>query len=64
MISVAERVVHIAGITTQPDEAWMLQLGRNLIDEETGALASKHYLIIDRDTKYAAIKAACGGGRD
>jgi putative transposase len=52
VISVAERAVHIAGITTRPNEAWMLQSGRNLIDEESGALASKRYLIIDRDTKY------------
>src|SRR6476469_6304443 len=52
VISVAERVVHIAGITTRPGEAWMLQLGRNLIDEQSGALASKRYLIIDRDAKY------------
>ena len=41
VISVAERAVHIAGITTRPDEAWMLQAGRILIDEESGALASK-----------------------
>ena len=52
VISVAERVVHIAGITTRPDEVWMLQVCRNLIDEESGALASKRYLIVDRDTKY------------
>jgi putative transposase len=41
VISLADRVVNIAGITTRPDEAWMLQVGRNLIDEESGALASK-----------------------
>jgi len=52
VISIADRVVHIAGITTRPDEAWMLQVGRNLIDVESGALASKRYLIVDRDTKY------------
>ena len=52
VISIAERVVHIVGITTRPDEAWMLQLARNLMDEEIGALASKRYLIIDRDAKY------------
>ena len=52
VISIAERAVRIAGITTRPDEAWMLQVGRNLMDEESGALASKHYLIVDRDTKY------------
>ena len=52
VMSLAERVVHIAGITTRPGEAWMLQVGRNLIDEQSGALASKRYLIIDRDAKY------------
>src|SRR5215203_5199687 len=30
----------------------MLQVGRNLSDQESGALASKRYLIIDRDAKY------------
>jgi hypothetical protein len=30
----------------------MLQVARNPIDEEKGALAAKRYLIIDRDTKY------------
>ena len=30
----------------------MVQIGRNLVDVESGALASKRYLIIDRDTKY------------
>jgi len=52
VINIAERAVHIAGITTRPDEAWMLQVGRSLMDEESGALASKRYLIVDRDTKY------------
>jgi hypothetical protein len=27
-------------------------MGRNLIDEESGSLTSKRYLIIDRETKY------------
>ncbi|MET0164595.1 MAG: hypothetical protein ABW318_06275 [Vicinamibacterales bacterium] len=52
VISLADRMVHIAGMTTQPDESWVLQVGRNLTDEE-GALATKRYLIIDRDTKYS-----------
>ena len=52
VISLAERAAHIAGITTRPNEMWMLQMGRNLIDEESGALGSKRYVIIDRDTKY------------
>ena len=59
VISLAERVVHIAGITTRPDEAWMLQDARNLIDERAVRCASKRYLIVDRDTKYTrAIQEA------
>src|SRR5215470_11524612 len=42
------------GITTRPDQAWMLQVGRNLTDSETGVLRSKQYVIIDRDSKYSA----------
>ena len=53
VISIADRVVHIAGITTRPDESWMLQVGRNFLDESDGALVGKGYLIIDRDTTYS-----------
>jgi hypothetical protein len=52
VIGLADRVVHLAGITTQPDEAWMLQIGRNLTNE-AGALEGMRYLIIDQDTKYS-----------
>jgi hypothetical protein len=51
VISLADRVVHDVGIATRPDEAWMLQACRGLLDE-SGALAAKRYLIVDRDTKY------------
>ena len=54
LMSLADRAVAIVGITTRPDEAWMLQVGRNLTDCERGALRAKQYLIIDRDTKYSA----------
>jgi len=30
----------------------MLQVGRNLVDAESGALALKRYLIVDREAKY------------
>src|SRR5437870_11272907 len=52
VISLADRVVDLIGITTTPDEAWMLQAARNLIDSESGAMRGKRYLILDRDTKY------------
>jgi len=38
----------------QPDEAWMLQVARNLVDEEGRAIGAQRYLIIDRDAKYTA----------
>src|SRR6266403_273954 len=53
VISLVDRVVQIAGITTRPDESWMLQIARNVTDSPAGALHSKRYLIIDRDTKYS-----------
>ena len=53
IISLADRVVNIAGITIRPDESWMLQVARNMTDAQSGALHAKRYLIIDRDTKYS-----------
>jgi putative transposase len=53
VMNLVDRVVHVAGITTRPDEAWMLQIGRNLLDTEGGALDAQRFLIIDRDTKYS-----------
>lgn len=53
VISIADRIVDVAGVTNRPDEAWMLQVGRSLLDSEDGALAGKRYLIVDRDTKYS-----------
>jgi hypothetical protein len=45
VIELAKRVVHIAGITTQPNENWMMQVGRNLVDRISGCLPGKshHY---------------------
>jgi putative transposase len=53
VISFVDRAVKIAGITARPDESWMLQIARNVTDSQAGALHSKRYLIIDRDTKYS-----------
>jgi putative transposase len=52
VINLAERVVDVLGVTARPDARWMLQIGRNVIDCDMGALREKRYLIIDRDTKY------------
>jgi putative transposase len=46
------RTVEIAGITSQPDEAWMTQLARNLTDAGDGFLRKVQYVILDRDPLY------------
>jgi putative transposase len=53
-IELPTRAVKIAGITTNPTEAWMLQLAGNAADAEEGILVGKSHLIVDRDAKYSA----------
>ena len=48
------RQVHIAGMTPHPNEAWMMQVARNVTMEAWGFLAPGQYLIHDRDTKFCA----------
>jgi putative transposase len=48
------RTVEIAGITCQPDEAWMTQVARNLTDVADGFLKGVKHLIVDRDPLYTA----------
>jgi transposase InsO family protein len=52
-IDIATRAVHIAGITTNPNEAWMLQVARNVTNVDEGFLRGKQYIVLDRDTKYS-----------
>jgi transposase InsO family protein len=52
VIELATRRIDIAGITPGPNEAWMMQIGRNLTDPIDGSLAEKRFLILDRDTKF------------
>ncbi len=51
-MELSTRRVHVAGITPNPDSAFMLQIARNLTDMVDGFLLGKRYLIIDRDSKY------------
>ena len=54
VIELSTRRVEIAGISTKPDGAWMVQVARNLTDVEDGFLAGKKYLIHDRDPLFTA----------
>src|SRR5947209_4229907 len=51
-LHLGSREIHIAGITPHPNEAWMVQVARNVTMEEWGFLSHGQYLIHDRDGKY------------
>ncbi len=51
-IHLGSRKVEVAGVTPHPNEAWMIQVARNVTMEEWGFLSSGQYLIHDRDTKF------------
>ena len=48
------RRVHFAGCTTNPHEAWMKQIARELTNIEDGFLVEKRYVVMDRDEKFSA----------
>jgi putative transposase len=53
VIDLSTRRVTVCGMTTNPNDVWMLQVSRNLIDVESGALRDKRFLTVDRDAKYS-----------
>jgi transposase InsO family protein len=52
-IDIASRSVHVAGITSHPENLWITQIARNVTDADAGFLRGKTHLILDRDTKYS-----------
>jgi putative transposase len=54
VMELESRRVHIAGIAHQPHGAWMMQVGRNLLDAARGFLLGKKYLVLDRDPVYTS----------
>src|SRR5437879_88812 len=53
-LHLGSRQVQVAGVTPHPNEAWMIQVARNVTMEEWGFLSPGQYLIHDRDTKFCA----------
>jgi transposase InsO family protein len=53
-LHLSSRQVSVAGVTPHPNEAWMMQMARNVTMEEWGLLPPGQYLIHDRDTKFCA----------
>ena len=52
VIDLSSRRVEIAGIVPAPNGLWMRQVARNLIDDLSGFLRGKRFLIHDRDPLY------------
>ena len=55
------RRVEIAGITPNPDAAWVQQMGRNLIDCYDGFFLDTRYVLVDRDTKFLPFRGVLEG---
>ncbi|MFQ5845173.1 MAG: hypothetical protein ACE5JG_09325, partial [Planctomycetota bacterium] len=52
VMKLAKRTVHVAGITTNPHDAWMAQVARNLTMDGWGFLSGMWSLLHDRDAKF------------
>jgi transposase InsO family protein len=52
VMEIATRRVHFAGCSVNHDEAWMMQIARNLTDAFDGFLNGKRYVLMDRDGKF------------
>jgi len=52
VIDLSTRRVEIAGIVPVPNGLWMRQVARNLVDDLSGFLKGKRFLIHDRDPLY------------
>jgi transposase InsO family protein len=51
-IHLGSRRIHVAGVTSHPDQRWMAQMARNVTMADWGCLQPGQYLIHDRDGKY------------
>jgi putative transposase len=53
IMELASRRVQIVGSTPHPDEAFVLQAARAVMDADEGCLRGSRVLICDRDTKWS-----------
>jgi putative transposase len=59
---VATRRIEIAGVTPNPDAAWVQQMARNLTDCYDGFFLDTRYVLVDRDTKFLPFRGVLDGG--
>jgi hypothetical protein len=54
VIELERRVVHVLGVTTNPNGAWVTQVARNFAADLDDTGQRFRFLIRDRDTKFTA----------
>jgi transposase InsO family protein len=54
VIEIDRRVVHVLGVTANPNQGWVAQVARNFCAEHEDAGQRFRFLIRDRDTKFTA----------
>ncbi len=54
VIEIERRVVHVLGVTANPNGPWVTQVARNFTSELDDARRRLRFLIRDRDTKFTA----------
>jgi putative transposase len=52
-IEIGSRIVHLAGCTESPNEAWVVQQARNLVWKLQDGELSARFLLRDRDSKFS-----------
>ena len=63
LIELATRRVQVAGMTAEPDGAWVTQLTRNATDAVDGFLLGTRFLIHDRDPLFtSAVRDTLAAG--
>ena len=50
----SDDVVHLLGVTTQPNGSWVTQMARNLAWDLQEAKRTIRFLVRDRDAKFTA----------
>jgi len=61
VMKLSTRRIEIAGVTPNPDTAWMQQMGRNLTDCYDGFHNDVRYLLLDRDTIFLPFSGTLEG---
>jgi len=56
VMRLSTRRIEIAGVTPNPNAAWMQQVGRNLTDCYDGFLNGTRHLLLDRDTQFLPFR--------